>query len=730
MQLDAYQRCVGGADKKIKFCCGKEITGDLNSIFEAVEADQRAAALDRCNRAIQKHGDKDCLLATKVSVLIQLNETEQAGPLVDTLLERDPRNPVALGQKTTLLAIADRVEAAVDCLQEALEHFDRTISRGVLNAIRIVGALLHEHNNVFAARAHLVLYSTLATEPDPEVARLMLTGLSDASIPIFLKHDFELPIAPAEGSWSATYNAIRASTMRGRWKSSLAKLRELDAQHPGQPILRKAIAVLENRVGTPPTQAEAWRRYSETPGVPTEEAIEAEAIAQTLGGDSLDDKEHRRLLLSFPVVDLERALAGLAKHPRAASHGQVTMPHPDLPPPRAAYSILDAPPLADDEEIQLDTIPIVIGSAMIYGRETDREPRIEIEGYEEFGLDETIRTVREAVGDAVGPEPTATETIGEMGSIDLRMGVRWYLARAVEPELRRDLLRQHFVRFQNETWPSMPLSKFGGKTAREAAADPNNHRLLLAWLMSVEELIDTSSFDRIDLDPLRRELGLPERGRLEPAGLNLDRLPPYRFSRLNFAALSDDQLTRLMHIARFVGHPYVIRQLIGLKLERSGGALPPREEYELRMQRAMMSPHVAEGRADFERMEQIREGAEVPRGMHLVWLLDWALGRGAVDLLEKTMETLQRRHFQEPGIADQVARILVRHGVISPEALARGEFAPGSAHRPPAPAPVAGTAPIAGSAPIAPAAGSLWTPDEPSSPSGDSGSKLWLPGMD
>ncbi|MEC7110353.1 MAG: tetratricopeptide repeat protein, partial [Planctomycetota bacterium] len=98
MQLDGYQRCVGGADKKIKFCCGKDITQDLNAIFSAMGSEQKAAALDTANRAIQKHGEKDCLLATKASVLIQLNEYQQAESLVEKLLEHNPHNPVALGQ--------------------------------------------------------------------------------------------------------------------------------------------------------------------------------------------------------------------------------------------------------------------------------------------------------------------------------------------------------------------------------------------------------------------------------------------------------------------------------------------------------------------------------------------------------------------------------------------------------------------------------------------------------
>ena len=139
--------------------------------------------------------------------------------------------------------------------------------------------------------------------------------------------------------------------------------------------------------------------------------------------------------------------------------------------------------------------------------------------------------------------------------------------------------------------------------------------------------------------------------------------------------------------------------------------MPAREEYDLRLQHAILSPHVTEGRADFERMEAIREKAEVPRGRHLTLLLDWALGRGEVDLLEPTMQTLQKRHMQEPGLAEEVARILVRHGVISPDGQVRGK-----ARDIPSAPPVPDT--------------TIWTPDAAEAKPEDSGSKLWLPGMD
>ena len=54
MPLDPYRPCPGGTNKKIKFCgCDKEVLGDLNKIVDAMEGEQRAAALSHANRSLE-----------------------------------------------------------------------------------------------------------------------------------------------------------------------------------------------------------------------------------------------------------------------------------------------------------------------------------------------------------------------------------------------------------------------------------------------------------------------------------------------------------------------------------------------------------------------------------------------------------------------------------------------------------------------------------------------------
>jgi hypothetical protein len=88
------------------------------------------------------------------------------------------------------------------------------------------------------------------------------------------------------------------------------------------------------------------------------------------------------------------------------------------------------------------------------------------------------------------------------------------------------------------------------------------------------------------------------------------------------------------------------------------------------------------------------------------------------DQCQRLVETIQSRHINEPGVADGLFRLLVEHGVISPDGMPVGGR----------PAPQQAAAP----SPAAPEASGLWTPDGPATPASDEPqkSKLWVPGMD
>ena len=78
MDIDIYQQCPCHSEKKIKFCCGKEIVADLNQVLAKNAAGQSQAALDLLERTIKRTGPKDCLLTIQTHILISHGEIEKA----------------------------------------------------------------------------------------------------------------------------------------------------------------------------------------------------------------------------------------------------------------------------------------------------------------------------------------------------------------------------------------------------------------------------------------------------------------------------------------------------------------------------------------------------------------------------------------------------------------------------------------------------------------------------
>ena len=101
MPVDNYTPCPGGCDKKIKFCCCRDITADLGKVVQKLDADQRVAALEQVSKAIGQHGNRAALLAIKAIAQLQLGNDEGAAETVSAFLAEHPKNSVALALSAT-----------------------------------------------------------------------------------------------------------------------------------------------------------------------------------------------------------------------------------------------------------------------------------------------------------------------------------------------------------------------------------------------------------------------------------------------------------------------------------------------------------------------------------------------------------------------------------------------------------------------------------------------------
>ena len=285
MDIDIYQPCPCNSGKKIKFCCAKDITADLNQILSKSAAKQSAAAIDLINRVVERVGQRDCLSIIKTHILLSNEEIEKAEETNTEFLGNSPKHPIGLQHRALILVGKGEVESAVKCLQKAMNAISgNEIPISFANAFRTVGVGLLQAGYLLAARAHFN-YSLMLKDNDEQAQRLLIQTYQLPDVSMLLKHDIRLDPVPDDESlpWRKHYVNVLRALDRGQFLFALKILKQADTETPGVLEIKRGIAILTTDLAIEEEIASAWREYSELPNISRWDAVEAEALAQMLG---------------------------------------------------------------------------------------------------------------------------------------------------------------------------------------------------------------------------------------------------------------------------------------------------------------------------------------------------------------------------------------------------------------------------------------------------------------
>ena len=156
----------------------------------------------------------------------------------------------------------------------------------------------------------------------------------------------------------------------------------------------------------------------------------------------------------------------------------------------------------------------MLGQALLFGRQTDREARLEVMGVAGDELHGGQRMVREAAGEAVEPEPKQ-EVVGHWSASQKLLRAAWHPPRDASAEQINAMVEQHRREAILDRWPDLKLGVLDGRSPREAAADASYAYRLLAAIMVLEHWSQRLPGE-IDFNELRTRLGLPTLGPIDP----------------------------------------------------------------------------------------------------------------------------------------------------------------------------------------------------------------------
>ena len=122
MEVDLYHPCPCQPEKKIKFCCAKEVANGLSEVLTKHESRQTMAALESLKRLIDEQGPQDCLLLTRSQLELALGKMEDALVTARQFVEKNPKDSLGLERLATALAYNRQPEAAYEALQDAMDN--------------------------------------------------------------------------------------------------------------------------------------------------------------------------------------------------------------------------------------------------------------------------------------------------------------------------------------------------------------------------------------------------------------------------------------------------------------------------------------------------------------------------------------------------------------------------------------------------------------------------------
>lgn len=704
MSVDPYSLCPGGTGKKLKFCCS-DLLHELGKIDHMLAAEQRQACLDYIAQLEGKFPDRACLLTTKALVLHSLERKEEAQKAAERVLATQPTNPVALAARALALIDEDDPRDALRPLHQSLVACGTQVPQRVFDTVGLVADALLAEGYITAAYAHSVWQ--LQVKPDYEPALLIAYRIqSSQDVPLPLKdirHDFSP--APDGAAYQAEFDAALAHANAGHWLSAAEAFDALMFRAAPCAALWHNLGVLRAYLANEAGAAEALRRYASL-NVPPDDAVEAEMLALVLD-PKISEATVEQMRLRYQPGDLEAVHAALAASPLSVGESIEGMrsDDPDEPPPRAVFSVLDRPLPPAGPDLTIGQLPISLGYALLYGRQTDREPRLEL-FCKRPRVEQAKAALHKIVGDALG-HPVAEEVAGFLPLQPFSEVENPRLPRGVLPEqmlrLSTDLRRKHLF----DEWPDKPSFVFGGKTPRQAASDRASRVAVLAAI----GLWELNYGHAIDFNELRRTLDLPVAEDIDPNGIDVEALPLVRLHRLDVKKLSDEQLSYVWRRAAMFRARLACVRIGPEVIARE--SLPAAERAQAEGVLAGFANDFAKGLEHLAAARKLAKTAGISCAGWDLEELSMRFSAGRIDGFMELVQHISSAHRNEPGVQERLFQFLYEVGFIDEQG------------RPVRPAAAPSTSDLVVPGGAAAEAGKIWTPD---SEAGEKKSALWVPG--
>lgn len=715
MEIDIYQQCPCYSGKKIKFCCGKDIVGELSQIVAKSHSNQSQSALDLIEKVIAKHGERDCLLTLQTHILFVLGEHDRAREVNARFAARNPNHPIAQQHEAMSLLSDGDVPASIAKLQDAMDSLQADeIPLAMANAFRLLGSILLRGGHVIAARAHLQFALMIrGSENSQDLQRLIYESFRLPGLPLILKADFRLESTPPDKEWSGKYQNVVRAMNRGQFRLALRILERINELWPAQKQVVRAIAILHSALANVDSISPAWQRLSQLDSIPRWQAVEAAALS------NLFLAEEPSGMLDIQAIEFQLSSLEAVCEIAGSSNRFIPSECPDEdpfdegPPPRRAFQILDREKLDAIENQTARELPLVVGEIMLYGRQTNRRPRMILvaTGNEDFTATRDFLNL--CFGSNIVSQG-ASEVVSAISVAADVLNWNWYVPPATGRNVRLKLIKEYRRIILLEQWTQVPFSTLDGLTPSQARDRMDLSIALEALVLNLEQSTALQSSGEEDILALKRQLGIADQEKLDASNFDDELLTPHRLRNVNAESLSDEQLTALFNRSMTIANTAVLLRITPEILNRPqlDQAIPRDMCYSML---AQLSEDDEQALVYLQNARQAAKQSGHNVGLFLVQELEIRLSREMTGKLTELFQTIQKQYLPDPVVEEQLIRVLTKFGLMESD---------GKMVRPPSASPDGMDEPQS----------AIWTPDSDvpiATENEDSpASKLWIPGRD
>ncbi len=711
MAADPYAACPCGSGKKLKFCCGPHWP-EIERIERMYDAQQDVSALDAIEKLEAKLPNHPHLMNLKVDLLFAQGRREEADASQAAFFAAHPENPNARFRHAAMFVEEGDTAQGLRLWYETFANNENSITNTGMVAARAVvtGALMA--GEFTAGRTLLNILTAL--NPQEESLRSTAVQLMSADgQPPLCRELPPIRQAPTDPRWTAEFKEALAPTERANFPRAAALFTALSEKAPQEPAVWANLAALRAMLADLQGASEAYAGLA-TCNLPWDDAVEAQALAAIYRQDAAGDVIEV-LRASFELQDIDRVLELLSADNRCVRvPDAMLVPDDDgSPPPRAAFRLLDRPQVTENATLDFADVPTVVADYSIFGRETDRPPRLIIEIEGQAALDLAAATLREITQEPL-PVWGEREIIGSILAEQQAMAWKPHLPFDTPVDRIYDLMVAQQRQAIHEIWPNTPNLALDGKTPRGVMGDPAWRRRLAAAIL-LQELAQQQMLPREEFDRLRTELGLEPSATIDPTADGTDEtanaIPVMRLSRVDASKYSDEALVKEIERAGAYAAAAAVLHLGTEALRRPSIAGQSRMRVLLLL--AKMS---SDSRTTLQHVLEIQRLAAQEKSSpapFLIMELRVRLTRREPDEIQRLLRTLMTKHVREPGVAQALGVILQELGLIGPDG------------RPVNPQQSEPALVLPGSGEES---GKLWTPE--SAATGATKGSLWMPGME